>query len=164
MRLWHINEQFLNNIKCNDFISEMYSKCVIFNLLLSVNVFVVKGGVWMQSDVYGNDVHHDSKGITFKAVKTLVKDGIIKSNLIPAFAAGFLGTDCRFRLCSGLLDIRETPSAVEYDHRCNSRGDAAADRLGCYRSESPSSGLGDVRCNVPLAAAAFLCIGDQKER
>lgn len=90
MRLWHINEQFLNNIKCNDFISEMYSKCVIFNLLLSVNVFVVKGGVWMQSDVYGNDVHHDSKGITFKAVKTLVKDGIIKSNLIPAFATGFL--------------------------------------------------------------------------
>ncbi|GAB3069365.1 heme o synthase [Salinicoccus sesuvii] len=44
----------------------------------------------MQSGVYGNDVHHDSKRVTFKAVKTLVKDGIIKANLIPAFAAGFL--------------------------------------------------------------------------
>ncbi|HIW11772.1 MAG TPA: heme o synthase [Candidatus Salinicoccus stercoripullorum] len=44
----------------------------------------------MQSDVYGNDVHHVDKGITFKAVKTLVKEGIIKANLMPAFAAGFL--------------------------------------------------------------------------
>ena len=43
----------------------------------------------MQNDVYGN-VHHEETGITLKAVKTLVKDGIIKSNLIPAFAAGFL--------------------------------------------------------------------------
>src|SRR5690625_1544972 len=51
---------------------------------------LVKGGVWMQSDVYGNDVHHVDKGITFKAVKTLVKEGIIKANLMPAFAAGFL--------------------------------------------------------------------------
>src|SRR5690625_3592109 len=51
--------------------------------------YLVKGGVWMQNDVYGN-VHHEEKGITLKAVKTLVKDGIIKSNLIPAFAAGFL--------------------------------------------------------------------------
>ncbi|WP_017548430.1 heme o synthase [Salinicoccus carnicancri] len=44
----------------------------------------------MQSDVYGNDVHHVDKEITFKAVKTLVKEGIIKANLVPAFAAGFL--------------------------------------------------------------------------
>lgn len=51
---------------------------------------LAKGGVWMQSDVYGNDVHHVDKGITFKAVKTLVKEGIIKANLVPAFAAGFL--------------------------------------------------------------------------
>ena len=51
---------------------------------------LVKGGVWMQSDVYGKNVHHVDKGITFKAVKTLVKDGIIKANLMPTFAAGFL--------------------------------------------------------------------------
>ncbi|WP_411843976.1 heme o synthase [Salinicoccus sp. HZC-1] len=44
----------------------------------------------MQNDVYGNIVHHVDKGITFKAVMTLVKEGIIKANLIPAFAAGFL--------------------------------------------------------------------------
>ncbi len=44
----------------------------------------------MQNDVYGNDVHHGNRAMTYKAVKTLVKDGIIKANLIPAFAAGFL--------------------------------------------------------------------------
>jgi len=38
--MWHIDEQFLNNIKCNEFISEMYSKCDLFNLLLNINVFI----------------------------------------------------------------------------------------------------------------------------
>lgn len=50
----------------------------------------MKGGVWMQNDLYSGQVHIEEKPLTFKAVKTLVKDGIIKSNLITAFAAGFL--------------------------------------------------------------------------
>jgi protoheme IX farnesyltransferase len=44
----------------------------------------------MQKDLYSEQVHVEKKGITFGAVKTLIKDGIIKSNLIAAFAAGFL--------------------------------------------------------------------------
>lgn len=44
----------------------------------------------MQEDLTNGQVHVEEKSVTFKAVKTLVKDGIIKSNLIPAFAAGFL--------------------------------------------------------------------------
>lgn len=44
----------------------------------------------MQRDLYTEQVHIEKRAVTFKAVKTLVKDGIIKSNLIPAFAAGFL--------------------------------------------------------------------------
>lgn len=44
----------------------------------------------MRADVYEQNVHQNAKKINVAAVKTLVKDGIIKANLIPAFAAGFL--------------------------------------------------------------------------
>lgn len=44
----------------------------------------------MQKDLSSEQVHIERKSVTFKAVKTLIKDGIIKSNIIPAFAAGFL--------------------------------------------------------------------------
>lgn len=50
----------------------------------------MKGGVKMQGDAYSENVQHNPNAITFNAVKTLLKDGIIKSNLIPAFAAGFI--------------------------------------------------------------------------
>src|SRR5699024_7381522 len=44
----------------------------------------------MHSDVYQQEVHQTARSKKLKAVKTLIKDGIIKANLIPAFAAGFL--------------------------------------------------------------------------
>lgn len=44
----------------------------------------------MRVDVYKENVHHDTKKIDIVALRALFKDGIIKANLIPAFAAGFL--------------------------------------------------------------------------
>ena len=43
----------------------------------------------MHSDVYQQEVHQTARSKKLKAIKTLIKDGIIKANLIPAFAAGF---------------------------------------------------------------------------
>ena len=80
----------MKHIKCNNFIVELYSICVPTDLLLELNVSVMKGGVEMQGDAYSEIVKQNPNDITFKAVKTLLKDGIIKSNLIPAFAAGFV--------------------------------------------------------------------------
>ncbi|QQD85815.1 heme o synthase [Jeotgalicoccus sp. ATCC 8456] len=44
----------------------------------------------MHSDVYQEEIHQSARSKKFKAIKALIKDGIIKANLIPAFAAGFL--------------------------------------------------------------------------
>lgn len=44
----------------------------------------------MREGVYEEDVHRSKKNIDISSIKALLKDGIIKANLIPAFAAGFL--------------------------------------------------------------------------
>lgn len=44
----------------------------------------------MHSDVYQEEIHQTTRSKKLKAFKVLIKDGIIKANLIPAFAAGFL--------------------------------------------------------------------------
>ncbi|MFC3900463.1 heme o synthase [Aliicoccus persicus] len=44
----------------------------------------------MREDVYEANVHHGKKNIDIASIRALLKDGIIKANLIPAFAAGFL--------------------------------------------------------------------------
>lgn len=44
----------------------------------------------MREGVYEENVHRSKKNIDITSIKTLLKDGIIKANLIPAFAAGFL--------------------------------------------------------------------------
>lgn len=44
----------------------------------------------MREGVYEENVHRSKKNIDISSIKALLKDGIIKANLIPAFAAGFL--------------------------------------------------------------------------
>ena len=44
----------------------------------------------MREDVYEGNVHHSKNNIDIASIRALLKDGIIKANLIPDFAAGFL--------------------------------------------------------------------------